>query len=61
MKVTIEGKELVVRIPMNDTPKPSQSGKTEIVAGTGGFTATAVALKDGRTISVNLTATVKPA
>ena len=36
MKVTIEGKELVIRIPVEDPPRPSKSGKTMIVASSSG-------------------------
>lgn len=36
MKVTIEKGELVIRIPMAKKPAPSKSGKTLIVATSGG-------------------------
>ena len=32
MKVTIEGGELVIRLPLNKDPVPSASGKTLVVA-----------------------------
>ena len=40
MKVTIENGELVVRIPVQDPPRPSKTGKTLIVASSGGNQAT---------------------
>lgn len=32
LKATIEGNELVIRVPLNATPSPSTSGKTLVVA-----------------------------
>ncbi len=40
MKVSIEGKDLVIRIPMNSKPTPSASGKTLVVASSHGNTKT---------------------
>ena len=36
MKATIEGDELVIRLPLNKSPVPSSSGKTLVVASTHG-------------------------
>jgi hypothetical protein len=36
MKVTIEGGELVIRLPLHDPPVPSGSGKNLVVATTHG-------------------------
>ncbi len=36
LKVTIEGNELVIRVPMNATPVVSSSGKTLVVASSHG-------------------------
>lgn len=36
MKVTIEGNELVIRLPLNSTPRPSATGKSLVVASSGG-------------------------
>ena len=36
MKATIEGNELVIRLPLNKSPVPSSSGKTLVVASTHG-------------------------
>ena len=58
-KITVEKDELVIRIPL-DTPRLSSSGKTMIVASTGGFLATEA--KDpstNKTISVSVNATIK--
>jgi len=37
MKVSIEKGELVIRLPVAKSPAPSKSGKTRLVATTGGF------------------------
>lgn len=60
MTATIDAKanELVIRLPLGK-PRPSSTGKTLVVATTGGFSATDAEL-DGRRVSVNVTATVKP-
>ena len=36
MTARIEGKELVIRISLNDPPRPSSSGKTLVVASSNG-------------------------
>jgi hypothetical protein len=36
VKVTIEGGELVIRLPLHNPPAPSASGKTLVVASTRG-------------------------
>lgn len=36
MKASIKGKVLHIEIPLNDTPKPSATGKTLMVATSGG-------------------------
>ena len=57
MKVTIEDGDLVVRIPMQ-TPTPSASGKTLVVATTRGNVVTDCKLPDGRPITLGLNAYV---
>lgn len=37
MTAKIEGKELVIRVPLNDTPRVSSTGKTKMIAGNGVF------------------------
>lgn len=54
MKVNIEGKELVIRMPLG-TPTPSASGKTLVVASTRGNIKTD-ALIDGKAITIGLNA-----
>ena len=55
---TIEGSYLVIRVPL-ETPRLSSSGKTYIVAGTGGFVKTAaVEPQTKKTISVSVNATI---
>lgn len=57
MKVTIEGKELVIRIPMQE-PKPSSSGKTLVVASTSGNKTTDVQVQ-GQNVIIGLNAYIK--
>lgn len=57
MKVTIEKGELVIRIPMQ-TPTPSASGKTLVVASSHGNQAT-TAVIDGKPITVGLNAYIR--
>lgn len=59
MKVTIEKNELVIRIPMNATPKASASGKSLVVASSGGNQAT-TATVNGKPVIVGLNAYIKP-
>lgn len=54
MKVTIEGKELVIRIPLQD-PRPSSSGKTLVVASSNGNKKTDVQV-NGQNVVVGLNA-----
>ena len=37
MKVSIEKNEIVIRLPVAKNPAPSKSGKTRLIATTGGF------------------------
>ena len=55
MKTTIENGELVIRIPVQDPARPSKSGKTLIVASSGGNVATTAEV-DGRPVIVGLNA-----
>lgn len=57
MTVTIEKNELVLRVPLNDSPSPSKSGKTLIVASSHGIVQTAVQV-DGKTVQVGFNAFV---
>jgi hypothetical protein len=56
MTSKIEGKELVIRIPLQ-TPQLSASQKTLVVASSGGFKKVAVEI-DGKVVSLNVTATI---
>ena len=58
MQVTIEGKDLVIRIPMCE-PRPSASGKTLVVATTGG-NQTTTATVSGKPVVIGLNAYIKP-
>ena len=53
---TVEGNELVIRLPL-EAPHPSTSGKTLIVAGTGGFKKTTAKVGE-KFVSVSVNATV---
>jgi len=57
MKVSIEKDELVIRIPLQK-PTPSKSGKTLVVATTGGFVQTEAKV-DGKPVAVSLNATIR--
>jgi hypothetical protein len=50
MKVSVEGRELVIRIEMEDLPKPSASGKTMVVASSHGNVNTGVMVGDSEVI-----------
>lgn len=58
MQVKIEGTDLVIRMPLQ-APTPSSSGKTLIVASTGG-NKTTNALVDGKPVVIGLNAYIKP-
>lgn len=53
MQVEIEGKELVIRIPLENPPRPSKSGKTLIVATSSGNVTTSATV-DGKPVTVGL-------
>ena len=57
MKVSIEKDELVIRIPLQK-PTPSKSGKTLVVATTGGFVQTDARV-DGKVVAVSINATIR--
>lgn len=54
MTAKIEGNNLVITIPMT-TPRPSASGKTLVVASSGGNKATA-AIVDGKPVTIGVNA-----
>lgn len=55
MKVTIEGNELVIRIPAEKNPSLSKTGKTKIVASSHGNQKTGVQV-NGQEVIVGLNA-----
>lgn len=57
MQVTIENNELVIRMPLEE-PRPSSSGKTMIVATTGGNIQTGVKVND-KPVYLGLNAYIK--
>lgn len=56
MHVTTEGNELVIRMPLGN-PTASKTGKTLVVASTGGFVQT-TAMVCGKAIKLNVTGTI---
>ena len=57
MKATIEGNELVIRMPL-ETPTPSASGKTLVVASTRGNVVSSVQVQ-GKPVTIGLNAYIK--
>jgi hypothetical protein len=58
VKVTIEGSELVIRLPLNRTPVPSGTGKTLVIASTHGNRTTA-AVVNGQPVIIGVTAYIQ--
>ena len=58
MKATIEGDELVIRLPLNRSPVPSASGKTLVVASTHG-NRTTEAVVNGQPVVVGVNAYIQ--
>jgi len=58
MKASIENGELVIRIPVQDPPVPSASGKTLVVASSHGNQPTTVMVQ-GKPVTIGLNAYVK--
>jgi hypothetical protein len=59
MKATIEGNELVIRIPLNNPPRRSASGKTLVVATSNG-NKTSDAKVNGQPVIVGVNAYIQP-
>jgi hypothetical protein len=57
MKAEIKDDNLVITIPLNKSPNPSKSGKTLVVATTGGFMATTATVQD-KPVKVSLNAII---
>lgn len=55
MNAKIENGELIVRIPVNDPPRPSKSGESLIVATSGGNQSTSL-IVDGKPVTIGLNA-----
>lgn len=58
LTATIKGKQLIITIDLNDPPQPSKSGKTTVLASSGGNQPT-TASYDGKPVIVGLNAYVK--
>lgn len=57
---TLEGNELVIRVPVNNPPERSATGKTLVVASSHGNQPTELKI-DGQTVVVGVNAYYKPA
>jgi hypothetical protein len=60
VKATIENDELVIRLPVNKPPRPSQSGKTLVVASTHGNQPTQ-AVVNGQPVIIGVNAYIRNA
>ena len=58
MQAELKDGKLIITLDVANPPRPSTSGKTLLVASTGGFKPTTVEIK-GKTVSVSVNATVK--
>ena len=58
MKATIEGNELVIRLPLNKSPVPSASGKTLVIASTHGNRTTEAVIQ-GQPVIVGVNAYIQ--
>lgn len=58
MNAVIKDGVLVISIPLEKKPRPSTSGKSLLVAGTGGFR-TSDAEVDGQKVSISVNATIR--
>lgn len=58
MNATIKGNNLVIEIPLTPA-RPSSTGKTFLVATTGGYAKT-TAVVDGKPVSISVNASIKP-
>lgn len=56
METKIENGKLIISIPISPA-RPSASGKTMVIATTGGFTTTTVEV-EGKPVRINVTATI---
>jgi hypothetical protein len=59
VKAEIKDGVLIIAIPIQAQPSTSSTGKSLIVATTGGFTATTVQV-NGKPVKINVTAIIKP-
>lgn len=59
MSATIENNTLIIRLPLQ-SPRPSSSGKTLVVATTGGNQVMPNAVINGRPVTIGVNAYIKP-
>ena len=57
MTVELKGKKMIIEIDCTDKPQPSKTGKSKIVASSGGFQ-TMAAQVAGQPVRVNVTAII---
>ena len=59
MSATIENGHLIIRLPLQ-TPRPSSTGKTLVVATTGGNQTMPTAVVNGKPVTIGVNAYIKP-
>lgn len=59
MSATIENNTLVIRLPLQ-TPRPSKTGKTLVVATTGGNQVAPTAVVNGKPVTIGVNAYIQP-
>lgn len=59
MSATIENGELIIRLPLQ-APRPSSTGKTLVVATTGGNQTMPTAVVNGKPVTIGVNAYIKP-
>ena len=57
MKLEVKDNKLIIEIELEKSPRPSKSGKTKVVASTGGFKVSDAKV-DGQMVSVSVNATI---
>ncbi len=58
LTATIEGNVLVIRVPLNEKPAPSKSGKSKVVASSHGNKVTKL-LVEGKPVTVGVNAYIR--
>lgn len=61
LNVSVEGNDLVIRVPMNKAPKESSTGKMKLYGSSGGFVTCPedITSPDGKPLSINVVVGVR--